>query len=303
MKKGINNSLIKCLLILLLSISGWKSGVAQKKDIFDKSNLLAWCIVPFDSEKRGPEERAKMLSELGIKKFAYDWRDEHVPQFDEEWKALRKYGIELTAFWMMTGQEPEKDRYVQEILAFLKRNQIKTQLWLLVAETANFNELSQEEKVKTLSKPIQYIAEKAKELGCEVALYNHGGWFGEPENQLEIIDFLKMKNIGIVYNFHHARFHHARFKEFYPKMLPKLMALNIAGLKSDVTEHAFRVGQGDVEKDMLIQVWKSKYKGPIGILNHDTNEDAKKALIDEMLGLEKVLKQMGNTKALNSYKQ
>ena len=300
MKKHNINSLTIVGIIILL-FTNFQKSMAQKRDIFDKNNLLAWCIVPFDSQKRGPEERAKMLSDLGIKKFAYDWREEHVPQFDEEWRALQKYGIELSAFWMMTGQEPEKDRFVQEIFDFLKRNGIKTQIWLLVGEPANFPALSQEEKVKTLSLPIKYIAEKAKELGCEVALYNHGGWFGEPENQLEIIDFLKMKNIGIVYNFHHARFHHAQFKSFYPKMLPKLMALNIAGLQSGVTEHAFRVGQGDVEKDMLMQVWKSKYKGPIGILNHDHNEDAKKGLMDEMEGLKKILEEIGNKKARKSF--
>ena len=50
-------------------------------EVFAKENLVAWCIVPFDSKKRGPSERAQMLVRLGIKKLAYDWRDEHVPYF------------------------------------------------------------------------------------------------------------------------------------------------------------------------------------------------------------------------------
>jgi hypothetical protein len=29
-----------------------------------RTNLVAWCIVPFDSKKRGPEERADLLAEL-----------------------------------------------------------------------------------------------------------------------------------------------------------------------------------------------------------------------------------------------
>ena len=29
--------------------------------LFARKNLIAWCIVPFDSKKRGPEERAAML--------------------------------------------------------------------------------------------------------------------------------------------------------------------------------------------------------------------------------------------------
>jgi hypothetical protein len=35
-------------------------------DLFGKSNLVAWCIVPFDSVKRGPEQRAEMVQKLGV---------------------------------------------------------------------------------------------------------------------------------------------------------------------------------------------------------------------------------------------
>ena len=54
------------------------------KSLFARDNLIAWCIVPFDSKKRGPEDRAAMLQKLGFKHFAYDWRAEHVPTFDAE---------------------------------------------------------------------------------------------------------------------------------------------------------------------------------------------------------------------------
>ena len=40
-----------------------------------------------------------MLQRLGFKRFAYDWRAEHVPTFDAEIDALKKHGIELDAFW------------------------------------------------------------------------------------------------------------------------------------------------------------------------------------------------------------
>ena len=39
-----------------------------------RSNLVAWCIVPFDSQKRSPVQRADMLQRLGIQRLAYDWR-------------------------------------------------------------------------------------------------------------------------------------------------------------------------------------------------------------------------------------
>jgi hypothetical protein len=78
-------------------VAGDKAPVAT--GLFARTNLVAWCIVPFDAKKRGPEERAVMLERLGIKRLAYDWRAEHIPTFDAEMVALKKRGIEFTAFW------------------------------------------------------------------------------------------------------------------------------------------------------------------------------------------------------------
>ena len=42
-------------------------------------------------------------------------------------------------------------------------------------------------RVKAEADRIRPIAEEAAKIGCKVGLYNHGGWFGEPENQIAII--------------------------------------------------------------------------------------------------------------------
>ena len=39
--------------------------------LFARTNLAAWCIVPYDGRKRGPEERAEMLERLGFTMFAF----------------------------------------------------------------------------------------------------------------------------------------------------------------------------------------------------------------------------------------
>ncbi len=297
--KRLAVAVIFCATTLLTGCAVLKNKAVN--DVFAKQNLVAWCVVPFDSKQRGPEERAAMLDDLGITKLAYDWREQHIPTFDDELRALNKHGIDLTAFWMMSGNNPQDDRYIREIFDFIARNRVKTQIWLLMGEWDGFSDLSQRDKVLAMSKPIAYIADRAKELGCQVALYNHGGWFGEPENQLEIIEAVNRNNVGIVYNFHHARLHHERFAQFFPKIMPHLYALNIAGLQAGVTDRFFRTGQGDVEQEMIRQVWKSSYRGPIGIINHDTNEDAAKGLSDEIDGLKKILKEIGNERALATY--
>src|SRR5205823_1857952 len=85
--------------------------------LFSRENLIAWCIVPFDAKKRGPEERAAMLKRLGFSKFAYDYRAEHIPTFDAEIAALKKQGIDLTAWWFPQSLNGE----ARQILHVLKR--------------------------------------------------------------------------------------------------------------------------------------------------------------------------------------
>ena len=72
---------------------------ASTKQLFGRDSLVAWCIVPFDARKRTPEQRAEMLEKLKIHRFAYDWRAEHLPTFEQELGELEKHHIELTAVW------------------------------------------------------------------------------------------------------------------------------------------------------------------------------------------------------------
>lgn len=280
------------VLFPLVLITVLCAGCTQRKftsTAFEKDNLLAWCIVPFDAEKRGPEERAAMLEELGITMLAYDWRNEHIPTFDEEWKALNRHHIKLQAFWMVTAGDGQWDAGTEAIFDFLERNHVKTQLWLLVQEWEGFSELDQAAKLDTVSARVAAIADRAAALGCQVGLYNHGSWYGEPENQLAIIERLDRPNIGIVYNFHHAVKHHERFAAFFPKIEPYLYALNLAGIKDADEEQFYGVGEGDVEDDLIRIVLESDYDNPVGIINHDRARDAKVGLMKEMAGLEEVL--------------
>ncbi|HLT81651.1 MAG TPA: TIM barrel protein [Cyclobacteriaceae bacterium] len=267
-------------------------GCETRKSIFSTDNLVAWCIVPFDAKERGPVERAQMLKELGITRLAYDWREEHIPTFDEEWKALNEHNIKLQAFWMVAGQDPANDNNVQAVFDFLERNKVSTELWLLIWEWPGFDSLSQDEKVRMMAAPIEYIADRAAALDCTVGLYNHRKWFGEPENQLAILKYLDRPNIGIVYNFHHAVEHHERFPEFFPRIKPHLMAVNVAGIRAADRKNFYGVGEGDTETEMLRMVLESEYDGPIGIINHDENRDAREGLVKEMTNLQRLASEL-----------
>src|ERR1700749_4446343 len=59
--------------------SATASPASAGSELFRRDNLMAWCIVPFDSKKRGPEDRAAMRERLGFKHFAHHSRAGAIP--------------------------------------------------------------------------------------------------------------------------------------------------------------------------------------------------------------------------------
>lgn len=287
---------IRVLLIagVLAILAQLKSSAADmSKALFARSNLVAWCIVPFDAKKRGPEERAAMLERLGFKLFAYDYRTEHIPTFDAEIEALKRHGITLSAWWFPTSMNDE----ARLILEVLKRHDLKTQLWVMGGGASTKSAEEQKARVDAEAKRIRPIAEEAAKIGCTVALYNHENWFGEPENQIEIIKQLNeqgITNVGIVYNLHHGHAHLVRFPTLLQAMKPYLLALNLNGMTKNGDKAGKKIlplGQGELDLALLKTIRESGWRGPIGLLNH-TDEDAEARLRDNLDGLDWLLPQL-----------
>lgn len=275
---------------------------AAKKDgalLFTRDNLVAWCIVPFDAKKRGPEERAALLKKLRFTKFVYDWREKDVPDFDRELDALQKHGIKLQGFWTPYPMDPSRPNHVATILALLQRRKLRTELWTMLTPTKDFVVLPQEKKVETAAASIADLARKAAAIHCRVGLYNHGGWMGEPDNMVAISERVKMPNVGIVYNFHHAHEQMNQFPALLKKMLPHLLAVNINGMKSGTK--ILPVGDGDRELGMLQALKRSGYRGPVGILGHREELDAEESLTLNLNGLKKLLPALGEEAARKTY--
>lgn len=263
---------------------------AGDSSLFARSNLVAWCIVPFDAKKRGPEERAAMLEKLGLKHFAYDYRTEHIPTFDAEIEACQKHGISIDAWWFPTELNSE----ARQILDTLQRHHLRVQLWVMGGGAPVKSTEEQDARVAAEVRRIRPIAEEAAKIGCSVALYNHGNWFGQTTNQIQIIRELGLSNVGIVYNFHHGHDDLDHFAEKFMQMKPYLRALNINGMARDGEKAGKKIlplGQGDWELTLLRFVRNSGWRGPIGILNH-TDEDAEARLRDNLDGLDWLIPQM-----------
>ncbi|MFV2068947.1 MAG: LamG-like jellyroll fold domain-containing protein, partial [Pirellulales bacterium] len=258
--------------------------------LFALDNLFAWCIVPFDGKKRGPEARAAMLERLGIRGLAYDYRAEHVPTFDEELAALKRHHIQLIAWWFPTTLNAE----ARHILDVLKRHKLQTQLWVTGSGGPTTSDAERKQRIDAEAARIRPIAEAAAEIGCTVALYNHGGWFGEPENQVAILRRLGLPNVGIVYNLHHGHAHIDRFPQLLQAMKPHLLAICLNGmarLGGANRSKILPIGAGKYDRQLLSAIVESGWRGPIGILNH-TDHDAQARLQDNLEGLAWVVKQL-----------
>ena len=267
---------------------------AADYQLFARTNLVAWCLVPFDAKKRGPEERAAMLEWLGFGWFAYDYRAEHIPTFDQEMEMLKRYHVRLLAWWFPGALNDE----ARQILDVLKRHNLRgVQLWVSGGGDPVKDAAEQAARVEAEAQRIRPIANAAARQDCTVALYNHGAWFGEPENQIAIIERLKaggITNVGIVYNQHHGHDHLDRFPALLAKMKPYLVALNLNGMTRNgdkVGKKILPLGQGDLDLELLRFIRDSGWRGPIGILNH-TDEDAEGRLRDNLNGLDWLVAQL-----------
>lgn len=281
-----------CLLALVLVAPPHaKLAASEPPTLFERRNIVAWCIVPFDSVKRSPAERAEMVRQLGITRVAYDWRSEHVPQFEQEILEYKKRGLEYFAFWSVHD----------EAFRLFEKYQLHPQIWILAPSPAAT--LTRDQQIKEASTKLLPLVERTRKLGCQLGLYNHGGWGGEPENLVAVCEYLRQHHdathVGIVYNQHHGHSHVDRFAAALALMKPYLLCLNLNGLTRDGNKHGRKiqpVGQGELDLPMLKILATSGYRGPIGIIGH-TNDDVELRLRDNLEGLDWLVPQLSGQPA------
>jgi sugar phosphate isomerase/epimerase len=248
-------------------------------------DLVAWCIVPFDSRKRSPEERVAMLERLGFERYAYDWRAEHLPDTARELRLAREHGIRVEAVWVWIekDQPGRLSESNERLLSALKEAGLSTQLWVGFAP-GFFEGMTDEQKVARGAEMVRHLSDRAAETKSRVALYNHGDWFGEPENQVRIIQALPGRDVGIVYNFHHGHQQIDRFDALVKAIRPYLWVVNLNGMRPEGPK-ILPFGTGTEERRMLQTVLDSGFTGPFGVLGHVDDADVEVILRGNLRGL------------------
>src|SRR5690606_2455222 len=160
-----------------------------------------WCIVPYDSQRRGPRARAEMLAELGLRRLAWDWRPEHIGQLEAELDALAERGIELTGVWVPAVVPDDDDALghidpdVRRILDVLADRELPTQLWTCTefgppGPATPLPPVEHAARVQRTAAHLGPLAERAATAGHTLGLYAHLGWAGEPANLVEVLQVL-----------------------------------------------------------------------------------------------------------------
>lgn len=267
-------------------------GVAQERnsgkpmfEVFSRSNLVAWCIVPFDGKNRNPAQRADMVKRLGLARVAYDWRDNHVASFEEEILQYKKHGIDYFAFWATHERAFE----------LFAKHDLHPQIWQTAPSPAG---AAPEVRIAAAVKQLLPLVQRTAAMKCKLGLYNHGGWGGEPESLVAVCKALREQHqanhVGIVYNLHHGHDHIHDFKQALAAMQPYLLCLNLNGMTTDGDKKGRKIlplGAGEHDVALLKIIRAAKYTGPIGIIGH-TNDDVEQRLQDNLDGLDWLLPQL-----------
>jgi hypothetical protein len=187
-----SNTMTRQLLLLFLLPIISLQGTERRN--FNRENIVPWCIVPFDASERSPDERAKMLVRLGLKRSAYDWRAQHVKSLKRKFFSIKNTGLNSSPFWNVH----------EKAFELFQKHKIHPQIWKTLALPQVRYPGRKDQIAKEAMTP---LAKATAEIGCKLGLYNHGGWGGEPENLVTVCKALRAEghdHVGIVYNWHHG---------------------------------------------------------------------------------------------------
>ena len=274
--------------MLLSSCSATKDQVALSNYPFRMDNLIPWSIVAFDNQERGPSERVKMIKHLGFSQYAFGGREKHLLTMKKEWQLAREQDVRISAVWLYLNHKKDKPGQLkpmsESIFKAIKEVGLETQIWVGF-HPEYFKDLPQEAAIGKCKEMVSYLAKRADSLQCKIALYNHGGWFGEPENQLEIIQALPEYDIGLIYNFHHGHEHLDRYPQIVEMIMPYLWCVSLNGMKQEGPK-IISIGKGKLEKEMIGILLRKGFKGPFSILGHVKGGDAELILKENLVGLQ-----------------
>lgn len=263
--------------------------------------LAAWCVVPYDDRPRTPAQRADALAGLGFDGLAWDWRDEHVGQFAEQCDALAERGLDLVAIWapLLDGEFPPA---VEAQVRAASARGLTPQVWVCAEFGAPGpapldDDATARERTRELADRLTPLAALARDVGLSLTLYNHLGWYGEPLNQLRVLDELARRGFadtGLAYMQHHGHAHVDGFAALWEQIKDRVVTLGLNGTRDGAhwgTGKVLPYGSGPRDLELAGVIADSGWRGTTALIGH-TMDDIEVRLLDNLEGLDWVARNL-----------
>jgi len=240
--------------------------------------FFAFCMDTHDSQKRGLEEQAALLKELGYDGAGHLWLD----NLSERLKTLDAVGLKLFQVYLSVNIAADKDAYDPRLKNMLPQLKGRGTMLALLMDGLPPSDPKGDPKAVEL---VREIADLAQSSGVRVALYPHSNaWLERVEDALRIAKTVDRPNVGVMFNLCHwlKVDKEENLKPLLTAAKPMLYAVSIHGADSAA---AVPAGSGNWIQPLdsgafdiynLLKLLRDLgYAGPIGLQCYGIPGDAR----------------------------
>jgi sugar phosphate isomerase/epimerase len=243
--------------------------------------FFPFCIDWHDSKKRGFEEQAQMLKELGYAGVGHIWLD----KVEERLKTLDDAGLRLFQITMQVSVAPDKQPYdtarFKQVCSAIKGRHV--QFCLLVSGAKPSDPSADPRGVEILRE----MSDLASDSGSQLLLYPHvNNWIERIEDSVRVANKVNRPNVGCMFNVcHWLKVDKSRYyKPLLKQAKPRLWAVSINGAdefdpKGDWKHYLQPLGKGNFDIPGFLRTLRDLgYTGPIGLQCYGITGDTREHL-------------------------
>ncbi len=247
--------------------------------------FFPFCIDWHDAKKRGFEEQAQMLKELGYAGVGHIWLD----KVEERIKTLDAAGLKLFQITMVVDLTPGKPPYdvarFKEVCVAIKGRQV--QFDLLMNGQKPSDPAIDDQAVTILRE----MSDQARDSGAQLLLYPHqSSWIERIEDSVRVADKVDRPNVGVMFNVcHWLRVDKSRdYKPLLKLAMPRLWAVSINGAdefddKPGWERYIQPLGKGSFDMTAFLRTLRDLgYTGTIGLQCYGIGGDTREHLAQSM---------------------
>lgn len=251
--------------------------------------FFPFCIDWHDSKKRGFEEQAKMLKELGYDGVGHIWLD----KVEERLKTLNDAGLRLFQITMkvdLAANPPYEARF-KDVLALVSGRQV--QFCLLVSGAKPSDSAADPRGVEILRE----MSTLARSSGSQLLLYPHvNDWIERIEDSIRVANKVNRPNVGVMFNVcHWLRADKQRdYEPLLKQAMPRLWAVSINGAdeldeQPGWAHYIQPLGKGNFDMTGFLRTLRDLgYRGPVGLQCYGITGDAREHLAQSIAAWRKM---------------